>query len=392
MQSPAGATLEAILQLHDYISFFLVIIFTFVTWFFFNILTDFSPTKATQTPPVVSKQEISYKFSSRIVHRGLLEVVWTIIPVLILTAIAVPSFELLYALDTVSKPLISIKCIGNQWFWSYEALSEVKGQKININKNHSGQIHAVVDNETAANFIINRFHAYSAYYMLEKNNFFPVLNWLKRMEYEGKLSSLIYVPNLNSIVEEALIELNLAMALQFDMYGNFLIEAEKKGLFVDYTPEYINQLHWNFSYEKYYIDQLASKSSMELFGVDLTKPATADEVVLPAKFPSAAIKMDSYMIDMDELALGGLRLLETDVFPQLPADCELRFIITSMDVLHSFAVPSLGIKVDAIPGRLNQFGIKVRVPGIYFGQCSELCGVGHGFMPIKLQFVHYKND
>jgi len=357
---------------------------------FFNILIDFNENKATQAPSFVSKKEISYKFSSRIVHRGLLEVVWTIIPVLILTAIAVPSFELLYALDTVSKPLISIKCIGNQWFWSYEALSDIKGQKINTNKNHTTRIHAVVDNETAANFMINRFQAYSAYYMLERNHFFPVLNWLKRMEYEGKLSSLIYVPDLNSIVEEALIELNLAIALEFDMSGNFLIEAEKKGLFVDYTPEYINQLHWNFSYEKYYIDQYASNSSMALFGVDLTQPETSNESV--AKFPSAAIKMDSYMIDVDELAVGGLRLLETDVFPQLPADCELRFIITSMDVLHSFAVPSLGIKVDAIPGRLNQFGIKVRVPGIYFGQCSELCGVGHGFMPIKLQFVHYKNN
>jgi heme/copper-type cytochrome/quinol oxidase subunit 2 len=100
------------------------------------------------------------------------------------------------------------------------------------------------------------------------------------------------------------------------------------------------------------------------------------------------IVTDSYMLDADELMMGAFRLLETDVYPILPTDCEMRFIITSMDVLHSFAVPALGIKVDAIPGRLNQFGIKVRVPGIYFGQCSELCGVGHGFMPIKLKFMY----
>ena len=62
-----------------------------------------------------------------------------------------------------------------------------------------------------------------------------------------------------------------------------------------------------------------------------------------------------------------------------------RFIITSTDVLHSFAVPSLGIKVDAVPGRLNQTSVFIRRPGVFFGQCSEICGVNHGFMPISIE-------
>jgi len=71
----------------------------------------------------------------------------------------------------------------------------------------------------------------------------------------------------------------------------------------------------------------------------------------------------------------------------LPVNVNLRFLITASDVLHSWAVPELGLKIDAVPGRLNQIIAFITHPGIYYGQCSELCGASHGFMPIVIQAV-----
>jgi len=87
-----------------------------------------------------------------------------------------------------------------------------------------------------------------------------------------------------------------------------------------------------------------------------------------------------------------LRLLEVDNAIMVPAGKTVRMIVTSEDVLHSFAVPSLGIKKDAVPGRLNETWFRIEKEGTYYGQCSELCGVKHGFMPIAVKVVsqqHY---
>lgn len=96
---------------------------------------------------------------------------------------------------------------------------------------------------------------------------------------------------------------------------------------------------------------------------------------------------ESIIINEDDLPEGGKRLLETDTSLLLPYNIAIKFLITSSDVLHSWALPELGIKVDAVPGRLNQ---AITIPsnlGMYFGQCSELCGVSHGFMPIKVNII-----
>jgi len=85
------------------------------------------------------------------------------------------------------------------------------------------------------------------------------------------------------------------------------------------------------------------------------------------------------------------RLLETDTKVILPVGATVRVLITSGDVLHSWAVPSLGTKTDAIPGRLNQALLLLTRPGTFFGQCSELCGVQHGFMPICVESVSLKD-
>jgi len=100
-----------------------------------------------------------------------------------------------------------------------------------------------------------------------------------------------------------------------------------------------------------------------------------------------SLNFDSYMIPEDDLTGGSLRLLEVDNRVVLPINTHIRVLITSADVLHSWAVPSFGVKVDACPGRLNQTSVFIRRPGVFFGQCSEICGVNHGFMPIVIEAV-----
>nr|AAS87565.1 cytochrome oxidase subunit II [Hapalemur griseus occidentalis] len=100
---------------------------------------------------------------------------------------------------------------------------------------------------------------------------------------------------------------------------------------------------------------------------------------------------DSYMVPSSDLKPGELRLLEVDNRVVLPTEMSIRMLISSEDVLHSWAVPSLGVKTDAIPGRLNQATLMASRPGIYYGQCSEICGANHSFMPIVLELVPLKH-
>ncbi|RYE14395.1 MAG: hypothetical protein EOP34_06670 [Rickettsiales bacterium] len=100
---------------------------------------------------------------------------------------------------------------------------------------------------------------------------------------------------------------------------------------------------------------------------------------------SSNINFDSYMLSEADLNVGDLRLLEVDNSFTVPSNCHIRMLVTSADVLHSFALPSLGIKVDAVPGRLNQLSFFLKRNGTFYGQCSELCGVNHAFMPIVLK-------
>ena len=105
------------------------------------------------------------------------------------------------------------------------------------------------------------------------------------------------------------------------------------------------------------------------------------------------IAFDSYMLKTTaELPRGGVRLLEVDKVLLLPVRTNIRLIITAADVIHSWAVPALGVKMDACPGRLNQVNLFINRPGTFFGQCSELCGIHHSFMPIVVYAVtreHY---
>jgi heme/copper-type cytochrome/quinol oxidase subunit 2 len=93
------------------------------------------------------------------------------------------------------------------------------------------------------------------------------------------------------------------------------------------------------------------------------------------------------MIPTEDLEKGNLRLLEVDNRLLLPINSHVQLTVTAADVLHCWAVPSLGVKVDACPGRLNQTSVFIKRPGVFYGQCSEICGVNHGFMPIVVTGV-----
>lgn len=99
------------------------------------------------------------------------------------------------------------------------------------------------------------------------------------------------------------------------------------------------------------------------------------------------VEFDSYMVPTNDLPNSGFRLLDVDNRTVLPINTQIRVLITAADVIHSWTVPALGIKADAVPGRLNQVSFIINRPGLFYGQCSEICGANHRFIPIVVERV-----
>jgi len=130
----------------------------------------------------------------------------------------------------------------------------------------------------------------------------------------------------------------------------------------------------------YYLDRTTSP--------DMTLKVTGYQWYWGYEYPDqGGFEFSSYMIPEEELQPGQKRLLETDNRVVLPIDTNIRLLITAGDVLHSWAVPAFGIKMDAVPGRMNETWVRIDKEGVYYGQCSELCGKDHGFMPITIEAV-----
>ena len=209
--------MEGLVELHDNIMFYLVIILFGVGWIILQVIRN----------KIAGKFLISHKYVN---HGTLIELIWTITPALILILIAFPSFKLLYLMDEVSDPSMSVLAEGHQWYWSYQ------------------------------------------------------------------------------------------------------------------YPDFLNQ-------------------------------------------DDDFIEFDSYLVPESDLEDGGLRMLEVDNKIIIPELTHVRFIVTGADVIHSFACPALGIKCDAYPGRLNQSSVFLNRQGVFYGQCSEICGVLHSSMPISVESV-----
>jgi len=121
---------------------------------------------------------------------------------------------------------------------------------------------------------------------------------------------------------------------------------------------------------------------------DLTIKAIGHQWSWSYEYPdNGNFSFDSVIIPDNEIKPGQKRLLEADNRVILPVNTTVRVLVTADDVLHSWAVPAFGVKIDAVPGRLNETWVRVTKTGVYYGQCSELCGKGHGFMPITVEVV-----
>nr|ALO70875.1 cytochrome c oxidase subunit 2 [Rybaxis sp. 1 EF-2015] len=205
-QDSISPLMEQLIMFHDHTLLILLIITTMVAYMMSSLFVN----------------KFNYRF---LLENQFIEMIWTIIPAIILIFIAIPSLQLLYLLDEINNPMITIKTIGHQWYWSYE-------------------------------------------------------------------------------------------------YSDF-----------------------------------------------------------------KNIEFDSYMIPINEMKSSNFRLLDVDNRVIVPYNSQIRMMVTAMDVIHSWTIPSLSVKIDAIPGRLNQINFFINQSGVYFGQCSEICGANHSFMPITIESI-----
>ncbi|QKX01709.1 cytochrome c oxidase subunit II [Wolbachia endosymbiont of Cruorifilaria tuberocauda] len=124
---------------------------------------------------------------------------------------------------------------------------------------------------------------------------------------------------------------------------------------------------------------------------DITLKVIGHQWYWSYQYPEYQMSFDSYIKEANDFAKEDLKLFSVDNNVVLPIDTNIRLQVTAGDVIHSWGIPAFGIKVDAIPGRLNEAWFNVKNPGIYYGQCYELCGQGHGFMPIVVKAVSKKD-
>ena len=180
----------------------------------------------------------------------------------------------------------------------------------------------------------------------------------------------------NKIIHKSLLEGQILESIWTLIPALILIQIALPSLVLLYTLEEYrgekgislkatgHQWYWSYEYPEFFMDTRASISSS---------------------------RFDSYIIPTSELKSGEFRLLETDNRVNLPSQIPIRVLVTSRDVLHAWAMPSLGLKVDAVPGRLNQLSVEISSAGVFYGQCSEICGANHRFMPITLQFIQIED-
>jgi heme/copper-type cytochrome/quinol oxidase subunit 2 len=318
--SSVSPIMEGIVDLHNHIFFFLVLIFVFVFWLFSQILLRFwwavhqpNGDPLADRPSLVTLRHLN--------HSTLLEIVWTVVPSLILVAVAVPSFALLYAMDEVLEPTLTLKAVGHQWYWSYQ--------------------------------------------------------------YSNCVASLHYVP----LEQPELVPISLWDQIWRSVLLFTLVQADNYGPYELTTAPYPLDDEDPFWFRHWWIRKFTTAKVLEA----LSAPVT---LVEGSSLP--AVAFDSYMLSEEELVSSGdYRLLQVDEPVVLPANTHVRLLVTAEDVIHSFALPSAGVKLDAVPGRLNQQGLFLKRQGTFYGQCSELCGVNHGFMPIVVkgvslrEFVHW---
>ena len=317
-QDPATGIMEALVDFHHDLMFFLIIIVTLIFWLLFRLYAIFNV--HIDATDLERKKEL-YKLSRRVIHyrdqyqyflpltfskNVHAEIIWTIVPFCILLSIMPASFSLLYAMDDMMIPSITMKCHGHQWFWNYNMADTV---------------------------------------------------------------TVVAEKSLLSSVDLALNDINL--------FANYTLIQLEQFLFANNLlfNEHLNFLLFDTNFYMFSLNELLEES---FFGNGIfTQVSTMIQKLF----------FDSYMVAESDLEVGQFRLLEVDKHIYLPLQIFVRLLVSAEDVLHSFAVPALGIKMDACPGRSNQIGLLIKRFGRFYGQCSEICGTNHAFMPIVIECV-----
>jgi heme/copper-type cytochrome/quinol oxidase subunit 1/heme/copper-type cytochrome/quinol oxidase subunit 2 len=415
--------MHGIVELHDYVMFLIFLILVFVFYmlattlsFFYNQITfrsanhSFNPFdfgRKEMTPEALNSKNISnikriqhfiwkaFQFKP-ITHHTLLEIIWTLIPFGILLLIIIPSCSLLYAMSEVIEPTLTVKAVGNQWYWNYE-YSDFAYKISNSSKNvlfidlldHYGSMEAIyysyaIPAETLTSFMSNSIYSdwvYHYWHIYDRDLVEYASAWdkdhyhLSIIDWHDGLSYLAY--NVYTFKDYAKSFLLWEYLYSYLTYSIFYINGFM-------GSDHLSTHDWTIMFEHF-----SSESSRSICDFFLRLFLIDNNYWLDNStfLKHETIKYDSHLVEDNDLSFGGLRLLETTVPFVVPVNTHIRLLVTANDVLHSFAVPALGIKVDAVPGRLSAVPMYIDQVGRYTGQCSEICGTGHGFMPIYILAV-----
>ena len=332
-------------------------------------------------------------------HSTTVEIVWTVVPSLVLVFIGIPSFILLYAMDEIIEPEIVVKCIGHQWYWSYEIGHRYIDMNYRSFEEISGSDFNVFDENGLNTFDATLPVEFKSSTLLEVlDNFFldicseSYIMGLTSQHYDMYAKRII-----SPITSQYFSSLeNDEKYYSFDM--SFLKFYRKVGLerrMFESADNFYHHVSWDFeenvNNSEADIDYLfKSIPYLEKTNKDFNAKynvANFDNLVGKWRY----INFNSYMVPEDELKEGQLRLLEVDNALYLPVKTHIDLMVTANDVIHCWTVPSFGVKMDAVPGRINHTNIFVEREGVFYGQCSEICGVNHGFMPIKVVTKNFTN-
>lgn len=189
----------------------------------------------------------------------------------------------------------------------------------------------------------------------------------------GFVGRLLYTIFNNKIIHKSLVQGHLLECIWTVLPAIILIQVALPSLVLLYTLE-----------ESIFSDE--TRVNLKVTGHQWYWNYSYPDLIFNA---NNIIQYDSYITPSNQLNLGEFRLLEVDNRVILPSLLPIRVLITRADVLHAWTIPRLGVKADAVPGRLNQLNIQTNMEGVFYGQCSEICGANHRFIPIVVEFIPF---
>lgn len=340
--------MEGIIDLQLEMSFHFIYILTLVTYGLIGSIVLFN--------------ERSHTLSSRVGHWTTLERIYSIIPMLSIACIYAPSFSLLYAMDEYPDSFVCVKVVGRQWYWHYEVSYD--------GYNHYNNIDKFINNKIISEPVLKYKNFFTT---IRKADYFN--SDLKNLRnYQKFVYNRQYVA-YNDSGSAYKQKYSLHLKLFSDLHKN-LISLPKIT---------------NYSFDSYCLSDFTLKSKYlapKILLKNLVNNLNTEKLIYLKSYINNNAELTSESLPYFK-TIRTSRLLETSKALILPTGTVIRALVTASDVIHSWAIPSLGIKTDGIPGRLNQVFFAIIKNGIYYGQCSELCGQYHFAMPIVIKSMSW---